>query len=195
MLHYVVSQILPNITVLSFADKVGGIVYPAQRKMINEDGEPVIKTFPIYGNDATVCNSDEYIDMVMDDRLKSVIYFEATPETIVSGGCDNYITTSAQLTLVGWFNLAKINKTLRSAEGMLRILAAAINGKYKIGSVTAVISIVNINFRDPAIFSRWSYIESDKQHLIYPRDFGAIQFDVQLSYPLCDDEPIIDPAC
>jgi hypothetical protein len=105
------------------------------------------------------------------------------------------VTTSAQVTLVGWFNLPKINTALRSAEGMLRILAAAVNGTYDIGTTHVIFSLQSIQFRDPAVFSKWSYIEADKQHLIYPRDFGALQFDVQLSYPLCDEEPYIEPAC
>ena len=196
MLHSVISSLLPQIQNLSFADKVGGIVYPLQKKIKGKDDVFYTKTFPVYGNDPSVCESGTYIEMVMDDRLKSVIYFEGGQESTINGtGCGEFIHVQASLTLVAWFNLSKIDKNLKSGESMLRVIAGAINGSYDIGTTHAVLSIQNINFRDPAIFSKWSYIEADKQFLIYPRDFGAVTYNVQLSYPLCDEDPEIDPSC
>ena len=197
MLHSVVSSLLASIQDLSFADKVGGIVYPLQKQIKNAEGNFVTKTFPVYGNDPSVCESGDYIDMVPDDSLKSVIYFESSAENMSS--CSDVVTSNATLTLIAWFNLSKINQALRSGEGMLRVLAATLNGTYNMTisgvDVHVVLSLTNINFRDPAIFSKWSYQEPNKQYLIYPRDFGALTFDVQLNYGLCDEEPNIDPAC
>jgi hypothetical protein len=196
MLHSVISSLLTNITGLSFAEKVGGIVYPLQKQIKGADDIMINKTFPVYGNDPTVCESGDYIEMIPDDRLKSVIYFEATPETIINTRGGTYVTTQSTVSLIAWFNLAKINKALRSGESMLHILASSINGTYKINNrVHAIFELKSIVFRDPSIFAKWSYSEKEKQHLIYPRDFGMVTFDVQLSYDLCDDEPIIDPKC
>lgn len=197
MLHSVVSSMLPNIQALTFADKVGGIVYSMKKQVKNADGTFITKVFPVYNNDPTTCKDDNYIDMCPDSDLKSVVYFESTPETIVTGGCSTNLMTQSTLTLVAWFNLGKINKTLKSGESLLRILAAQIAGTFNIGSTHAIFTITNFNFRDPAIFSKYetTYREENKQYLIYPRDFGSITFDVQLNYGLCDAEPIIDPSC
>jgi len=197
VLHSVVSELLSNILALNFADKVGGIVYPMQKEIINSEGGTVVKTFPVYGNDPTVCESGDYIEMLPDSDLKSVIYFESTPESVVS--CGNPVTSNSTLTCVCWFNLAKINKNLRTGEGLLHLVANSINGSWNITIGTTVVhtvlTLINIDFRNPQYFAKWSINEANKQFLIYPRDFGAVQFDVQLNYGICEDEPIIDPLC
>lgn len=196
MLHSVVSQLLPYITALNFADKVGGIVYPLQQQKIDKNGLPVNKILPVYGNDPTVCKNDPYIDMLPDSDKKSVIYFESTAEGITR--C-NPIISQSTLTLVAWFNLKKINAALKSGESMLRLLAATLQGEHNFTisgmTVHAVLTLQQVDFRNPAIFSKWSINEANKQYTIYPHDFGSIQFDVQLNYALCDEEPVIDPGC
>lgn len=201
MIHSVISALLPDILNLSFADKVGGIVYPMQKQIKTTKDDFITKTFPVYGNDPTVCLDQPYIDMVPDSDLKSVIYFESQPEMITESGCNAAIISDTQITLVAWFNLGKINKTLTTGEGMLRIIATVLNGTHDLVingmNVHTVFTLTNIDFRNPAIFGKYdaTYKEANKQYLIYPRDFGALNYDVQLSYGLCDEEPEIDPVC
>lgn len=200
MIHSAVDTFLTYITGLSFVDKIGGVVYPFQNKTIGEGGGVFIKTIPIYGNNPTVCKNEPYIDLVPDERYRSVVYFEATPETITST-MGSKVVAECTLTLVAWFNLPRINQMFtadnakHNCEAMIRALVNQIKGKHTIGDSVIDIELTEMNYRDPAIFGRWSYDEAEKQYLLFPFDFGAARFDVQLIYDLCDNEPIIDHDC
>lgn len=201
MIHSVIDNILPDIETLSFIDKISGISYPMQKEIIDKDGRTIVKQFPVCPQTPSTCASGDYLEMTPDSDLMSVVYFESTPETITENGCSDVIMTEATVTLVAWFNLILINQSLRSGESLLNLIIRAVNGTHNQiidgTHVHSVFTLQNINFRDPAIFSRYesTYKEANKQYLIYPRDFGAATFNVQMNYALCDEEPTIDPGC
>lgn len=196
MIHTVVDNIVTDIKTLTFADRVGGVVYPLQKKHVDKEGRTVVKTIPIYKQDATNCNTDAYIDFVPNDKYKTCIYFESSPERAITehthGG---QVATQCTLTVVGWFNLKKINQSLTSAESMFRNIIYKILQKTVVGDTDVVVDLTSIDFRNPATFSRYTYDEAEKQYLIYPYDFGSATFDVQLIYPICDEEPNDSPDC
>lgn len=202
MIHSIIESIINEFASLSFVDKYGGIVYPAQRKITDEAGAAVIKTFPVYGNNKTTCAGDDYMELIPDERHKSVIYFESTPEVIEECWGDK-VRASCTLTLVAWFNLPRINQVFTAynaayqTEAMMRNLAYYVKGKHTAPGYSDPVDIelTEFNMRDPGIFSRWSYSEAEKQYLIYPFDFAAATFTVQMIYNLCDNEPDIDPDC
>lgn len=187
---------LTDLQALNFVDKIGGVVYPFQQKRMGEGGQPVIKTIPIYGNNPTVCVNEPYIDLVPDDRYKSVVYFEADNENMVTEAThQGQVTTIANLTMIGWFNMPKINASLTSAEGMIRAMTSVVLGVWDITGAHCVVEVTGFRYRDPSIFSEYTYDEAEKQYLIYPFDFGAVEFEVQMTYDICDDEPEISPDC
>ena len=196
MIHTVVDDIITDIKTLTFADRVGGIVYPLQRKHVDKEGRTVVKTIPIYANTDNECNNSDYVDFVPNESYMSCIYFEATPERSVTehthGG---QVATQCTLTVVGWFNMKKINQCKKSAESLFRNIIYKILQTTSVGDTDVTIELSTIDFRNPATFSRYTYDEAEKQYLIYPYDFGAATFDVQLIYPICDEEPALSPDC
>lgn len=196
MIHTVVDNIVTDIKTLTFADRVGGVVYPLQKKQVDKDGRAVVKTIPIYASDEMGCDVSSYVDFVPNNAYKSCIYFEATQERAITehthGG---QVATQCTLTVVGWFNLKKINQSLTSAESMFRNIIYKVLQKTAVGDTDVVVELTSIDFRNPATFSRYTYDEAEKQYLIYPYDFGAATFDIQLIYPICDEEPNDSPDC
>jgi hypothetical protein len=196
MIHTIVDDIVTDLKTLSFADRVGGIVYPLQRKHIDKDGRSVVKTIPIYQSTEIGCDNASYVDFVPNDDYKSCIYFESSAERAITDHTRlGQVATECTLTVVGWFNLRKINQGLTSAEAMFRNIVYKILQKSVVGDTDVVVELSNIDFRNPAIFNRYSYDEAEKQYLIYPYDFGSATFDVQLIYPICDEEPNDSPDC
>ena len=196
MIHTVVDDIIIDIKTLTFADRVGGIVYPLQRKNVDKDGRSIIKTIPIYANIDDECDKSIYVDFVPNDKYMSCIYFESTPERIITehsyGG---QVAAQCTLTVVGWFNMKKINQCKASADSLLRNVIYKIISKKVVDDTDVVIELNSIDFRNPSVFSKYSYDEAEKQYLIYPYDFGSATFDVQLIYPICDEEPALSPDC
>lgn len=196
MIHTVVDDIVADIKTLTFADRVGGVVYPLQKKHVDKDGRTITKTIPIYKQDASDCNTDSYLDFVPNDKYKTCIYFEASAERAITehthGG---QVATECSLTVVAWFNMKKINQCLMTSEAMLRNIIYKIVQKSVVDDTDVVIELNSIDFRNPAAFSKYSYDEAEKQYLIYPYDFGTATFDVQLIYPICDVEPGESPDC
>jgi hypothetical protein len=198
MLNLIVEHIQNQITpYIIFADRVAGIAKIQTRNEINAQGTTVNKKFPVYfNNNKTNCKIFDYIDLIPNDKLKSIIYYEENGTSFID--CDGrWINYSSNIRLVCWVNLKKINQTLMDTSILEALLIK--NLPEYISNLPYISKIMIMNIRpvtkDVGIFSRYTYNEAELQYLMYPYDYFA--FDMTINWSLsksCPDEILLDPA-
>lgn len=195
MIRDIIKQILPDIEALNFADRVAGIVTPVSKKVFDNDNRAVVKVFPIYENDPTTCESGDYIICVPDEKFTSLIYFEEITSTIVSENNNSYKIT-ADVRLVAWFNLKKINATA-THDILMRLILQAIPEKVaEFGDMWDIrINLTGIENKQPQIFSGYTYDEAETQYLLFPYEYGSLRFTVNYNMNKCVDDITITPNC
>ena len=195
MIYSIINNLLPYFTTLNFADRVAGICYPVELPILSENNETIIKRFPVIENsNKNQCDGNDYISLIPDDSLKSLIYHELISD-IVDEDNDSYQQHTATVRLVAWFNLRNINSSLTNCEQLLQLInnkipfiIADTGAAYRITCETT-----DKRIRDKSIFSQWSYEESEKQYLIYPFDFGHITMRISYRLNKCADDIVINP--
>ena len=195
MIYSIINDLLPYFTALNFADRVAGICYPVELPILSENNETIIKRFPVIENsNKNQCDGNDYISLIPDDSLKSLIYHELISD-IVDEDNDSYQQHTATVRLVAWFNLRNINSALTNCEQLLQLInnkipfiIADTGAAYRITCETT-----DKRIRDKSIFSQWSYEESEKQYLIYPFDFGHITMRISYRLNKCADDIVINP--
>ena len=195
MIYSIINNLLPYFTTLNFADRVAGICYPVELPILSENNETIIKRFPVIENsNKNQCDGNDYISLIPDDSLKSLIYHELISD-IVDEDNDSYQQHTATVRLVAWFNLRNINSALTNCEQLLQLInnkipfiIADTGAAYRITCETT-----DKRIRDKSIFSQWSYEESEKQYLIYPFDFGHITMRISYRLNKCADDIVINP--
>jgi len=193
MIHYLINELITELKSLNFVDRCYGVVYSLWKTTINEKGVKSLHTIPIYANADKTCNTDDYVDCVPNSDYKSCIYFETSNEVISEESRGSQLITDVDVRMVCWFNLALINSTMITGEGLIRTLIhTVLNANL---SVSNVIEVKELLYRKPEIFNPYTYNEAEKQFLIYPYEFGAVDFNIRLIYDICDNEPIINPKC
>lgn len=193
MIHYLINELVTEIKTLNYIDRCFGVVYPLQKTTINKEGLKYLHTIPIYANNDKTCNNDDYVDCVPNSDYKSCIYFEASNEVISEESRGSQFITDVDVRMICWFNLALINANLTTGEGLIRTLIHTILNANL--SVSNVIEVKELLYRKPEIFNSYTYNEPEKQFLIYPYEFGAVDFNIRLIYDICDNEPDINPKC
>jgi hypothetical protein len=174
---------------------VAGICYPVELPILSENNETIIKRFPVIENsNKNQCDGNDYISLIPDDSLKSLIYHELISD-IVDEDNDSYQQHTATVRLVAWFNLRNINSALTNCEQLLQLInnkipfiIADTGAAYRITCETT-----DKRIRDKSIFAAWSYSESEKQYLIYPFDFGHITMRISYRLNKCADDIVINP--
>ena len=195
MIYSIINDLLPYFTALNFADRVAGICYPVELPILSENNETIIKRFPVIENsNKNQCDGNDYISLIPDDSLKSLIYHELISD-IVDEDNDSYQQHTATVRLVAWFNLRNINSALTNCEQLLQLInnkipfiIADTGAAYRITCETT-----DKRIRDKSIFAAWSYSESEKQYLIYPFDFGHITMRISYRLNKCADDIVINP--
>lgn len=195
MIYSIINNLLPYFTTLNFADRVAGICYPVELPILSENNETIIKRFPVIENsNKNQCDGNDYISLIPDDSLKSLIYHELISD-IVDEDNDSYQQHTATVRLVAWFNLRNINSALTNCEQLLQLInnkipfiIADTGAAYRITCETT-----DKRIRDKSIFAAWSYSESEKQYLIYPFDFGHITMRISYRLNKCADDIVINP--
>ena len=195
MIYTIINNLLQYFTTLNFADRVAGICYPVELPVLSENNTTVIKKFPVIeNNNKTLCDGNDYISLIPDDKLKSLIYHELISDTIDEDN-DSYQQHTATVRLIAWFNLRNINQSLTNCEQLLQLINNKIpfsmpdyGAAYRITVETA-----DKRIRDKNIFSQWNYSESEKQYLIYPFDFGHINLRISYRLNKCINDIVINP--
>lgn len=194
MIRTIVKQIVPYISALNFADVTAGIVTVATKNQMSENGT-AIKTFPIYEQDCTTCATKDYLSLIPDEKYRSIIYFEELSNTITSQ--TNYeIKISSDIRLIAWFNLKKIGATV-SSDTLLRLIAQAIPDTLADFSdiENTRITLTGIPNKAPTLFSQYSYNEAERQYLLFPFDYGVLNYTVTYSLNKCIDDISLTSNC
>lgn len=196
MIRKIVEQLMPYLQGLNFADTVAGCVTTLSVNRPIKDNKVINKKFPVYLNEnKTICDNSDYIDLVPNSDKKSIMYFEENGITSQQIN-DNLVEVTANVKLIGWFNLKAINGNLLDCELLKLNILKVIPGD--IPNVSPY-SFIRINFTgdDPKtvnIFSKYTYNEEEKQYLIYPYDYCALNFEI-LFYlgKMCVEDITLNP--
>ena len=194
MIYSIINNLLPYFTTLNFADRVAGIAYTVELPILDENNQTIIKRFPVVENsNKSQCDGNDYISLIPDDSLKSLIYHELISDRIEEDN-DSYQQHTATVRLVAWFNLRNINQSLTNCEQLLQLInnkipfqLADFSTAYRITCETT-----DKRIRDKSIFSAWTYSESEKQYLIYPFDFGHITLRISYRLNKCVEDIVIN---
>ena len=195
MIYTIIDNILPYITALNFSDRVAGISYILELPVLTDNNQTVIKRFPAVQNtNKNQCALNDYVELIPDDSLKSLVYFELLSNNIQEENLQ-YQQYQATVRLTAWFNLRNINENLTNCEQLLQLINNAIPFRLDDFSNTYRITIETSDkrIRDKTIFSAYTYNEAEKQYLIYPFDFGHINLTINYRVDKCATDITIDP--
>lgn len=192
----IIASIVSTLSSINFVDRIGGIVIPLTVNKNIGDGIDG-KILPVALNSLKgTCNPSRYESYNPDSTKKSVLYFENNGHTVLSDNM-GFITKQLNVRLVAWFNLPKINSTLTDADDLKDIIISTMpEWIANVGNASGIrILLTGEEVRSPAIFSAYSYDEAEKQYLIYPFDYFALNY--QITYRVgkgCTDDIIINPS-
>lgn len=178
---------------LPFIDKIAGLVKPITYSESQGEGKPSIKkTFPVACNVThSECLSGKLMDLVPSEKYKSVSYFEDLGVTI-TGGDSRFFDFESRLKFICWMNLKKLGITncSSSALAIAAILKALPNPNFNSGIFTRIsVAMVGQDIKSNAIFSKYTYDESQIQYLMYPFDYFAITLKTNFRIPIqCVDD-------
>lgn len=200
MINAILGIIKPSITALSWIHRYAGIAITVTRERIvrdqnNEIQATVSESFPIASDiDAKQCwENGLYLDLVPNDKYKSVIYWEDLTGLQESGqkinlsGGRGYTGFQATLRMVCWLNLKKLGYTgSESISGIQQDAMKAINA-IDMSNITTPVRIRRLSMMvsdilpkdHTAIFSRYSYA-GDSSLFMYPCDFFAMNVKLQI---------------
>lgn len=195
-MNVAIAEILKNyISGLNFIDKLGGLTKVIE--ITQDDEAKTINKVPgDYSANQHTTDKNTYQTYQPDMSKKSVIYFEGEGIALDSHE-SRYINLTSSLKLVAWFNLERINKTLNSATQLMLLLMNAIPKSFPNQSniLKARVIFQGQDPKSPDIFSKYNYNEAELQHLMYPCDYGALNYDIKFSIrPECIADIILNPA-
>lgn len=178
-----IAEILKDqVSGLTWVDKIAGLVKP----ITYTDKAGTIKKMPVYLRDnPTLCDPGDYTDLVPDSSKMSILYFEDGGMDVVNAGC-LYIDILSSLKLVCWCNLKLINPAYSSA---LLLKLQVINTIPKRIPNTDWVTKINVQFAGDDLknpFTDYTYDEQ-KQFLMWPFDYFALNYKVRFSVPLNEE--------
>jgi hypothetical protein len=182
MIEPIINQIALGLDIdLNWADVITGVCEVLRLKM-GADGT-VEKVIPGYLNtNPSTCNTSRYLDLVPNSGKKSIIYFDNLSESVESEN-RYYKQMNASLRLVCWVNLPLIDKSLTNAitlqQDVLKNLPVRVANQSPFAWNR--VSVLGVE-RNESIFSAWSYDEAEKQYLIFPFDYFAINLSINYRY-------------
>jgi len=194
MTDKIAQLILNEISILNWIDKTAGVVKPLRVKI--KGGEE--KVYPIYLNDATLCDSSTYTDLVPDSSKMSILYFEDGGSEVIESGC-KYTDMETSLKLVCWLNLKRINVDYTDALdiklNLINNIPASIDNTDWVTKIRVMFGSEEVKSAD--IFSEYTYDEAEHQYLIYPYDYFALNYRIKYSIPMdsdCLTDIVINPG-
>lgn len=208
MIATAISAVSGTLTNLGIIDRYGGLSIPVTFAQEVAEGRIVRKVYPVReGVNADTCyNRGKYEDLVPADHYKNLVYWEelsgmvkTTPPASL-GLPRNYVYLRGSARLVYWLNLPKMGKNhdvyRTVGDQFAWSLIDALCGSFTIAS--GVFTNTTVKFenarqhtRNVSIFSKYSYnLEDLGKYVLYPHDFGAIDFDVTMIVPKRCIEPL-----
>ena len=197
MLELTLVPLKDELTALPWVERYGGIARPLR---IYTEGTETYKLYPIRkGLTHDQCHRQaRYTDLIPDSRYANLLYSEIQqhpterPSTVKGR---NMVMMESKVRLVYWLNLAKMGKTQDGSEvtaGRIgKELISTLIGMAKLtdGSTVEYLGFTNI-VSDPAIFSPYDYPQSIGALMLYPYDFGAVDFTVRHHFTGGCDTPM-----
>ena len=194
MVNVIVNEILTQLAVVPFADRMAGIVKAARVSDANGN----VKIFPVELNtEVDTCNDSELMVLVPDSKKTSIIYFEDRG-TSVRGLNGEAIEMTANFTLVCWFNYKLINPAMTNtsliAGNLIKYIPLGNMGNiYPLMGV--FLELIGQEQNDGGVFAKYSYKEEISQYLTYPYDYVALNLRAEFRVrPDCIEDIVIDPA-
>lgn len=177
---------------LGIVGKSAGMVRTVSRSIGGKE-----KTFPVACSvvDPLQCSESEALDLVPDSRQTSIVYFEDLGTTKIQHKAEHLIGKQYQdrLRMVGWINLAKIGDLCSSGDHFLRMLLEAIEVKpYDVAPFRQIKhSVTGTQPKTKAIFSKYTYDDTNRQYLNWPYDYFAVDITTTYILPPGCEEPLI----
>ena len=189
MIRKLTDLIVAEITGLNFVDHIGGIVKDLE---VNRDG--TLNRYPNILNLTTL----KHETFLPESKYKSVIFFEDNGVT-TEGNDNRYNNYTANIRLIAWYNLPKINSAYTDGALLTQTLIYNIpdtlaNSDYL---TKIAIDVTGEVAKTKAIFGRYDFKEDKWQYLNYPYDYAGIDMIVKFSVPRnssCFDAVVISPA-
>lgn len=196
-----IGEILKNRIINAvYVDRIAGIVsVTSYKEKVN--GKDIIYKLPtscnVEGLNCGEDNDNSIKDLVPDSKKRSVIFFEdlSGASILQKDRRDNvYYST---IRMVAWLNQQKLGKNQCNVTGP--VMNDIVNKLQTVSPFNEPpftkikISVVKIIPKTPSIFKRYSFKEMEKQYLMYPYDYFAL--DVKIQYNInnfCLEDFILD---
>ena len=171
---------------LAFVDKICGLVHVVTKQRA---GKEVTIPVGINVTDALQCGDAEILDMVPDERYRTIVYFEGAGITNTRSRTRGTTWTS-KIRLVCWVNTKKLNGDPMAAGKIIReFLGQLHHGPYNDGAFMGIRHrIEGMPIQGPELFSRYTYNEAVRQYLM-PGRFDAFGIDIITTFrenPNCE---------
>ena len=197
MIRKIVSEILPYLEALNFSETVAGCVQTLSVNRPIKDNKVINKKYPVYINEnKDTCDNSDYIALIPNSDKKSIIYFE---ENGISSKMINneLIEVTANVKLIFWCNLKKINSTFTDSELLkLNIIKAIPDQLQNVSPYSFIrLNYIGEDYKGVQVFNKYTYNEEEKQYLIFPYDYFALNYEI-LFYvgKNCVEEITINPS-
>lgn len=176
--------------------KAGGAVQVVTMR----DGQRIARNIPAVPPDQDASNQgNDYIAMLPADGESAVAFWQvlSTKPDDKQRATDKALPMVASCRLVVWANKRRLSPPDVSAvllECVRQAQAADLTEEWL---QTVRLDLLNVERRDKAIFSEYTFDEVDTQYLLEPYDFGSALFDVRYTILLtCLPEvAAVEPAC
>lgn len=162
-------------------DKIAGLVRVVEYAQESRSGTAQTMRIPV-SIDTNIVGSNKYKDreLIPNSSNKSIIYFE---DNGISSGLSNAYGKHhiSKLTMVCWMNLKRVTGSSTPGSDFMMLLLKKIeslpfnSGKY----LNVIVSHENILPQDSKIFSKYTYDEKEKQYLMSPYEFFAVNLSVK----------------
>ena len=199
MIGNIIEYIVTELKNLNFCNAANDKIYGLSKILIIKKDKLEKKIPAIINLRKTTCNASDYIDLIPNTNIRSLVYFEDQGTNLIDSNCRYYYFRS-NIRLVYWCNLKLINKNYLSTEPIQAVIIRELK-QLNIASFD-YISQIRIDIDKPVtkemqIFGKYDYNEGEKQYLIYPYDYFAIDFfiDWALAESCIDDIEINPDIC
>lgn len=208
MIEIAIQGLKDKISNLPYVEHYGGLSFPIEKVDVIGEGvsaRSIKKVFPVMSTltGFDCWNKGKYQNLVPNTKYKSLFYWEVLDDMKqipnAHGAGYKAVTFSGSARLVYWLNLALMGASagsLLSEYGNYTLgplvqgnLISELEGK-RFGLNSGALQGTSISLKkagvvvkDARIFSRYSYGNDISALLMYPYDFGAIDFKIEMTMP------------
>lgn len=174
--------------------KVGGLVMTIEKQDENEAGKMYTVKFPATADhNIEQCGTGVMVDMIPNSSFRGVMYFEADTITPTEKRFTFGQQYAADIRLVGWLNREQLGSSPETPINRIVIgdVLLALTQPYKVQTFGKLaVSVTRIIEGNQSIFSKYTYSVKDRQYLMPPFCYFAIDLRVTfVSRVNCAREP------